>query len=262
MLVSESRVGQDLAKRQNPNASSVSMHMANPNTTTSDVTLGLPAADNVVCVLFQEDQVAFAAGYAAAKVSKTGVVGGVFGAPLGPLLRFEMGYKSGARYADPDVVVETQYVHAFDTPDKGAEVAEFMVTQRNADVIFGAAGGTSLGTLNWCLSNQVLAIGVDQDQVRLEEELSDSKSITPPSYITSLERSDSSTDKRRDNMNNIPHRLSSRDSFSSSLRSSHIPPYYIINNLPLRRFAPRSSTLFTTAVLITRLTPPLTFPTF
>ena len=62
---------------------------------------------------------------------------------------------------------------------------------------------------------------------------SDSKSITPPSYINRLERSDSSTEKRSDNMNNIPYRLSSRDSFSSSLRSSHIPPSYVTKILPL-----------------------------
>jgi hypothetical protein len=34
-------------------------------------------------------------------------------------------------------------------------------------------------------------------------------------------------------MNNIPYRLSSRDSFSSSLRSSHIPPSYVTKILPL-----------------------------
>jgi len=42
-------------------------------------------------------------------------------------------------------------------------------------------------------------------------------------------------------MNNIPYRLSPRDYFSSSLRSSHIPPSYISKNLPpvaslLRRY--------------------------
>jgi hypothetical protein len=62
---------------------------------------------------------------------------------------------------------------------------------------------------------------------------SDSKSNIPPSYITRLERSDSSTEKRSDNMNNKSHRLFSRNSFSSSLRSSHTPPIHITNNLPL-----------------------------
>ena len=33
--------------------------------------------------------------------------------------------------------------------------------------------------------------------------------------------------------NNIPYRLSSRNSFSSSLRSSHIQPFYITNSLAL-----------------------------
>ena len=48
-----------------------------------------------------------------------------------------------------------------------------------------------------------------------------------------MERSDSSTEKRSDNMNNIPYRLSSRDSFSSSLRSSHKLPTHVTDNLPL-----------------------------
>jgi len=67
------------------------------------------------------------------------------------------------------------------------------------------------------------------DWVRLDEERrlerSDSKSAIPPSYITRLERSD--------NKNSIAYRLSSRNSFSLSLRSSHIPPSYITNNFPL-----------------------------
>jgi basic membrane lipoprotein Med (substrate-binding protein (PBP1-ABC) superfamily) len=119
---------------------------------------------NVVCVLFQEDQVAFAAGYVAASATKTGAVGGVFGTPLPALLRFESGFKAGARAKKPDVVVETQFIHDFASLDKGASVAEFMVTDRNVDVIFGAAGGTSIGALNWCLANEVMAIGVDADQ--------------------------------------------------------------------------------------------------
>ena len=64
--------------------------------------------DNVVCALFQEDQVAFAAGAVAAMASTTGVVGGVFGAPLAPLLRFENGFKQGARFTNPNIKVETQ----------------------------------------------------------------------------------------------------------------------------------------------------------
>jgi len=39
-------------------------------------------------------------------------------------------------------------------------------------------------------------------------ERSGNKSIIPLSYITRLERSDSNTEKRSDNMNNIPYRLS------------------------------------------------------
>ena len=54
---------------------------------------------------------------------------------------------------------------------------------------------------------------------------SDSKSIIPSSYITRLERSD--------NKNHISYRLSSRNSFSSSLRSSHILSIKITNHLSL-----------------------------
>jgi basic membrane protein A len=119
---------------------------------------------NVVCALFAEEQVAFAAGALAALASSSGVVGGVFGAPLGPLLRFEQGFKAGARHAVPGVAVETQFVHDFGDLAAGAAVAEHMVASRGADVIFGAAGGTSIGALNWCLAHNVSAIGVDSDQ--------------------------------------------------------------------------------------------------
>ena len=97
---------------------------------------------------------AFAAGVAAATASKTGAIGGIFGTPLGPLLRFENGFKAGARHAVPTVTVETQFIHDFAALDKGAAVAEFMHVERNVDVIFGAAGGTSIGALNWCLDNE------------------------------------------------------------------------------------------------------------
>jgi len=46
---------------------------------------------NLCCAQFQEDQVAFVAGAAAAMVSKTGVVGGYFGPAFDALKKFENG---------------------------------------------------------------------------------------------------------------------------------------------------------------------------
>jgi len=52
-----------------------------------------------------------------------------------------------------------------------------------------------------------------------------------------LDRRENSTEKRIDDMSNIPYRLSSRNSFNSSLRFSHIPLLYIIKSLSHARFA-------------------------
>ena len=80
--------------------------------------------------------------------STTGVIGGVFGAPLPPLLRFENGFKQGARFTKPDIKVETQFIHSFGSYADGGSAAKFLIDQRNADVIFGCAGYTSVGALD------------------------------------------------------------------------------------------------------------------
>src|SRR5215831_2189091 len=58
------------------------------------------APDNVVGLLFREDQAGFLAGAVAGLYTKTNVVGGVYGLDIPPVHRYRVGFENGAKYVN------------------------------------------------------------------------------------------------------------------------------------------------------------------
>ncbi|MBF0332922.1 MAG: BMP family ABC transporter substrate-binding protein [Alphaproteobacteria bacterium] len=122
---------------------------------------------NVVSVLFREEQGAFLVGLLAAKASKTGTIGFLGGMDMPLIRRFECGFRLGARHAAPQVAVLADYHGAdgkgFSDPAWGrnAALAQF---DKGADVVFAAAGGSGLGSIEAAHERGKLAIGVDTNQ--------------------------------------------------------------------------------------------------
>ncbi len=122
---------------------------------------------NVQSIVFKEQEGSFLVGLIAAKASKTGKLGFVGGMDIPLIRRFECGYAQGAKYANPQADVLQNMTgttpDAWHDPVKGGELAKSQI-DRGADVIYAAAGGTSVGVLRAAADAGKLAIGVDSNQ--------------------------------------------------------------------------------------------------
>lgn len=124
---------------------------------------------NLAGLVFNEDQSGFLAGALAAYMSKSGIIGGVYGTDLvPPVVYFREGYENGAKHVRPDIKVLGAYhpgglATGFTDPTWGGETAASMIDQ-GADVIFGAGGKTGNGALEEAAKRGVWCIGVDVDQ--------------------------------------------------------------------------------------------------
>lgn len=106
---------------------------------------------NVASLVFREHEGSYLVGMIAASKSKTGVLGFVGGMDIPLIHRFEKGYEEGAKSVNPNVKVIDNYVGitdaAWNNPGKGKELALSQI-EKNADVIFTAAGNSGLGAFD------------------------------------------------------------------------------------------------------------------
>ncbi len=138
-----------------------------------------PPADvtypNVKELTFRTDQSAFLAGYVAASVTQTGVVGTFGGVNIPTVTIFMDGFYFGVQYYnqkheanvqvigwDPYLRVG-QFTDTFDVVQKGFERATDLADE-GADIIMPVAGGVGLGAASLARERgNILIIGVDSD---------------------------------------------------------------------------------------------------
>ena len=143
---------------------------ANPNTQYAIVD-GFVAGElpNVTMLSFAEEQGSFLVGAAAALKSQTGHIGFIGGQEIDLIKKFEAGYTAGAKYVNPDIIVDVQYLGpagddtAWGSPDEAKQIANGWYAD-GADVIYTAAGGSGQGTIEAAVESDAWAIGVDSDQ--------------------------------------------------------------------------------------------------
>jgi basic membrane lipoprotein Med (substrate-binding protein (PBP1-ABC) superfamily) len=120
--------------------------------------------ENMVGILFREDQGGYIAGVTAASLSESGVVGVVGGREdVPPVVRFVNAYEMGAKSVNPDITVLHVYNESFNDPNKGASDAQQFMGE-GADVIFGAGGPTGSAGVKAAAEAGKWGIGVDQDE--------------------------------------------------------------------------------------------------
>ncbi len=129
--------------------------------------LAPPLYPNVQSILFKDHEGAFLVGIIAARMSHSGFVGFVGGMDI-PLIRnFAHGFTQGVKYAVPNTKVDVQMVgdtaDAWSNPEKAKAIAQNQYRE-GADIIFAAAGGSSVGVLEAAHEMNQLAIGVDSNQ--------------------------------------------------------------------------------------------------
>lgn len=127
----------------------------------NDLEPGMP--ENVMPVVYAQNEGSFLVGYIAAKLSATGKIGAVGGEDSVTINDFLVGYEAGAKYANPDVVVETIYANDFEDPAMGKECA-MALYNRGCDIVYQVAGKTGEGVFQAAAEMGKYAIGVDGDQ--------------------------------------------------------------------------------------------------
>ena len=126
--------------------------------------------DNVLNITYAQNEGSFLAGYIAAKVSRTGVIGAMAGKDQPVINDFIVGYQQGARYADPEIAVEVIYSNDYDDPAIGKECA-LTLHEKGADVVFQIASLCGSGVFEAAREKGFYAIGVDSDQKHIDPEV-------------------------------------------------------------------------------------------
>ncbi len=130
---------------------------------------GIP---NLTCIDYTESEGAFLAGALAALmtvdtsipgINDKSIIGLVGGMDIPVIREFEKGYIQGAKYINPDIIVEVVFTGDFSSPEKGKQWADILY-RKEADIIFAAAGAAGLGVYDSAKENLHYAIGVDSDQ--------------------------------------------------------------------------------------------------
>jgi basic membrane protein A len=136
--------------------------------------------ENVVGLLFKEQEVGYLAGYLAGLEEKRrngpDVIGSVGGFKEPPVDRFIAGFQAGAEKAAPGIEVLNGYSSDWDDQAKCKELALNQIA-RGAGVVFQVAGGCGLGALDAARQEKVWGIGVDADQ-----------SVLGPHVLTSAQK--------------------------------------------------------------------------
>ncbi|APJ09100.1 nucleoside ABC transporter substrate-binding protein BmpA [Borreliella afzelii] len=124
-----------------------------------------PIPANLVGMTFRAQEGAFLTGYIAAKVSKTGKIGFLGGIEGDIVDAFRYGYEAGAKYANKDIKIFSQYIGSFSDIEAGRSVATKMYSD-GIDIIHHAASLAGIGAIEVAkeFGSGHYIIGVDEDQ--------------------------------------------------------------------------------------------------
>jgi basic membrane protein A and related proteins len=122
---------------------------------------------NVQGSIYRAEEAGYLAGYLAGLVEaqRAGrhVVSAVGGFKFEGVTRWLVGYRAGARKADPAVAVQIDYSDDFANPAKCRRVALSQIA-KGSGVVFNVAGACGLGALRAAKDKGVWGVGVDVDQ--------------------------------------------------------------------------------------------------
>ena len=122
---------------------------------------------NVTGTVFRAEEAGYLAGYLAASMADREpaphVVSAVGGTAFPPVTRWIVGYRAGARHADPHISVRVAYSGDYVDEAKCARIARLQVAA-GSRVVYDVAGACGVGALTAARAAGAFAIGVDVDQ--------------------------------------------------------------------------------------------------
>ena len=119
--------------------------------------------DNLLSITYAQNEGSFLVGYIAGKLTTTNVIGAVGGEDSETINDFIVGYEAGAKYANPNIQVQTRYANTYEDPAKGKELA-LALYDAGCDIVFQVASRTGEGVFEAAAERGLYAIGVDSDQ--------------------------------------------------------------------------------------------------
>ena len=138
-----------------------------------DNATGAPV-ENVLNITYAQNEGSYLAGYIAASMSESGVIGAVGGEDSDTINDFIVGYKQGAEYYASQnggtISVEVNYTNDYDDTAKGKECA-LALNDKGADVIFQIASKAGDGVFEAAQERGFWAIGVDCDQKYIADDV-------------------------------------------------------------------------------------------
>lgn len=130
--------------------------------------------ENILNITYAQNEGSFLAGYIAASLSESGVVGAVGGEDADTINDFIVGYEQGAKFygteKGKDIKVVVNYSNSYDDPAVGKDCA-IALNDSKADVIFQIASAAGDGVFEAAKEKGFYAIGVDSDQKYIDPEV-------------------------------------------------------------------------------------------
>lgn len=125
---------------------------------------------NVLNITYAQNEGSLLAGYIAAALSKSHMVGAVGGEDSDTINDFIVGYEQGAKLYDESTKVVKNYTNSYDEPALGKECA-LALHDEGADVIFQIASASGDGVFEAAKEKGFYAIGVDSDQKHINPDV-------------------------------------------------------------------------------------------
>jgi basic membrane protein A len=131
---------------------------------------------NVTSVTFSELEGDFLAGALAALLAENGKVGYLGGADVLVIRRIQFGFEQGVKYVNPEAGIVVEYIGGVDDfsgfakPEEGERIASEMYAD-GVNLIYGAAGGSTLGAIDAAKTANGLIITTGSDQRHLAPEV-------------------------------------------------------------------------------------------
>ena len=126
-------------------------------------TSGSTIRPNVAPMVFELEQATYLCGIAAARLSKTGVIGAVGGTQIPSVASTFLAFEAGARATDPRATVRTVYTGSFDDA-AAARQATLALADQGCDVVIHNADAAGAGVFQAARERKLRAFGTNKDQ--------------------------------------------------------------------------------------------------
>lgn len=124
---------------------------------------GIESIPNLMSITYAQNEAAFLAGFIAAQMSETGIIGTLAEEEFGNTNDYITGFTQGAKYANPDIVVKNAVCTDPANPSAAREDGHKLADQ-GADVVLNLNASAPTGVLQAAREREMYVVGTDADQ--------------------------------------------------------------------------------------------------